>query len=198
MYGWWKNGYPEYFAKVINSANWIGIDVEIEGEVLDLARCNVKEFRRTLNMRKGYLLREFSVITPSGKEVKVSAQRFCSIVDDQAGAIRYAITPVNFGGEVSVTPYVDFDVANEDSNYGEKFWSEVTKSVQGKEGWIEAKTDKLDFHVAVGMNYSLEVGNDIIEAPAQSKEKNKYLASTSSVYVPQGEELVCKKICCYY
>ena len=25
--GWWKNGYPEYFAKVLNAANWIGIDV---------------------------------------------------------------------------------------------------------------------------------------------------------------------------
>ena len=25
--GWWKNGYPEYFAKVLNSPNWIGIDV---------------------------------------------------------------------------------------------------------------------------------------------------------------------------
>ena len=23
--GWWKNGYPEYFAKVLNAANWIGI-----------------------------------------------------------------------------------------------------------------------------------------------------------------------------
>ena len=23
--GWWKNGYPEYFAKVLNSCNWIGI-----------------------------------------------------------------------------------------------------------------------------------------------------------------------------
>jgi len=21
--GWWKNGYPEYFAKVLNSCNWI-------------------------------------------------------------------------------------------------------------------------------------------------------------------------------
>ena len=27
--GWWKNGYPEYFAKVLNAANWIGIDVWI-------------------------------------------------------------------------------------------------------------------------------------------------------------------------
>ena len=25
--GWWKNGYPEYFAKVLNAANWIGIDI---------------------------------------------------------------------------------------------------------------------------------------------------------------------------
>ena len=27
--GWWKNGYPEYFAKVLNAPNWIGIEVII-------------------------------------------------------------------------------------------------------------------------------------------------------------------------
>jgi maltose phosphorylase len=26
-----KNGYPEYFAKVLNAPNWIGIDIEING-----------------------------------------------------------------------------------------------------------------------------------------------------------------------
>jgi maltose phosphorylase len=25
--GWWKNGYPEYFAKVANAPNWIGISI---------------------------------------------------------------------------------------------------------------------------------------------------------------------------
>ena len=34
--GWWKNGYPEYFAKVLNSANWIGIHIKVNGQVLDL------------------------------------------------------------------------------------------------------------------------------------------------------------------
>ena len=29
--GWWKNGYPEYFAKVVNSINWIGIKVKLDG-----------------------------------------------------------------------------------------------------------------------------------------------------------------------
>ena len=34
--GWWKNGYPEYFAKVLNAPNWIGIDLEVDETTLDL------------------------------------------------------------------------------------------------------------------------------------------------------------------
>ena len=34
--GWWKNGYPEFFAKVLNSTNWIDIEVLVNGEKLDL------------------------------------------------------------------------------------------------------------------------------------------------------------------
>src|SRR5690606_22996759 len=55
--GWWKNGYPNYFAKVINAVNWIGIDIEIDGIELDLAKCEVLSFRRILNMKNGTLRR---------------------------------------------------------------------------------------------------------------------------------------------
>ena len=44
--GWWKNGYPEYFAKVLNAANWIGIKVTIGDEKLDLNTCKVTDFKR--------------------------------------------------------------------------------------------------------------------------------------------------------
>ena len=33
--GWWKNGYPEYFAKVLNAPSWIGLHIKINGELLD-------------------------------------------------------------------------------------------------------------------------------------------------------------------
>ena len=49
--GWWKNGYPEYFAKVLNAPNWIGIDVSADGQALDLNTAKaVANFRRELNM----------------------------------------------------------------------------------------------------------------------------------------------------
>src|ERR1700709_235353 len=78
--GWWKNGYPEYFAKVINAANWIGIDILLGNEQLDLAKCKVSNFTRELNMKEGYLKRVFRAKTNSGKEVEVEVIRFCSIV----------------------------------------------------------------------------------------------------------------------
>ena len=49
--GWWKNGYPEYFAKILNATNWIGINVNIDGESLDLATCTIESFSRRLDMR---------------------------------------------------------------------------------------------------------------------------------------------------
>lgn len=56
--GWWKNGYPEYFAKVINAINWIGLHIEVNGEVLDLAKCDVYSFQRKLDMKHGLLIRD--------------------------------------------------------------------------------------------------------------------------------------------
>jgi maltose phosphorylase len=85
--GWWKNGYPEYFAKVLNAANWIGIDVWIANEQLDLAKCEVLSFRRELNMKEGYLKRNFRAKTASGKEVEVESIRFCSMADDETGLL---------------------------------------------------------------------------------------------------------------
>src|SRR5579863_1012682 len=108
--GWWKNGYPEYFAKVINAANWIGIDIVIGDEQLDLAKCQVSAFHRELNMKEGYLKRTFRAKTAKGVEVDVEAIRFCSIADDETGAIRYTITPLNYSGPITLTPYINGDV----------------------------------------------------------------------------------------
>ena len=120
--GWWKNGYPEYFAKVLNSVNWIGLDIEIEGERLDLNAAEVLKFERELDMKRGVLSRQFQLRFPSGKEIEVSAVRFVSMHRDEIGAIRYGMKALNFTGQARIVPFLDFDVVNQDSNYDEKFW----------------------------------------------------------------------------
>src|SRR3970040_129536 len=78
--GWWKNGYPEYFAKVLNAPNWIGIEVLVDGEILDLNTCkSVEDFRRELNMKEGWYQRSFTATLSKDQKIKVVATRFLSM-----------------------------------------------------------------------------------------------------------------------
>lgn len=191
--GWWKIGYPEYFAKVLNSANWIGINVQFDGEALDLAKCEVEEFRRVLNMKEGYLERTFVALMHSGKRVKVEAKRFCSIVDDEIGAIRYSITPLNFSGTLALTPYVDADVVNQDSNYGEKFWVEVETKAKRRSAYVTAETKKTAFQVCTGMKFNILQNGEEVDFDSYKIQKEKYAACNVDLKCEEGEETVIYK-----
>ncbi len=205
--GWWKNGYPEYFAKVLNAAEWAGIEIKINDEILDLAKCEVSGFRRELNMQQGYLERSFLAKTASGKTVKVKATRFCSMADDAIGAIKYALTAVDFSGEISLMPFVNGDVKNQDSNYDEKFWDETGKGFYENGCFVEMKTKKTGFKVCTGMQFSVFLDEEQIKLkPTQTEREKftglsiktpvkeaqtvtlyKYAANVSSLNYPEGE-----------
>ncbi|PUZ27598.1 maltose phosphorylase [Chitinophaga costaii] len=191
--GWWKNGYPEYFAKVLNAANWIGIHVKINGEVLDLATCKVENFRRVLNMREGYLERSFEATLQHGQRVRIHAQRFCSIVDDEAGAICYRITPLGQAARLEITPYLNGDIRNQDANYDEKFWEPIAHDVQGSEAYITMETRKTAFQVTTGMAYTVLQDGKVL-APQTTTSEATYVAATFQVQAPAGQEIVVYKM----
>ena len=111
--GWWKNGYPEYFAKVLNAPSWIGINIEINGENLDLNTCKeVKKFRRELNMKQGIYNRSFEATLQNGTQVSVNIHRFLSLDLDEVGVINYEITPLNNDAKIVFKPYIDAGVHN--------------------------------------------------------------------------------------
>ena len=118
--GWWKNGYPLYFGKVINAVRLNGIHVEVDGETLDLNTAQVEAFYRELDMQNGLFLRRFTVRTAGGS-MQVEAERFVSLAQKELLAVRYRLTP-DYDAHVVMRPYLDANVRNLDSNYEETFW----------------------------------------------------------------------------
>ena len=119
--GWWKNGYPLYFGKVINAVNLAAIRIAVDGGVLDLAAVPFEDFSFALDMRRGCLTRSFRA-TVGGLTLDVRFDRFLSIVTPELSFQRVEIDVVEGSGTVEVTPLLDGDVHNLDSNYGEQFW----------------------------------------------------------------------------
>jgi maltose phosphorylase len=153
--GWWKNGYPEYFAKVLNAPNFIGIDVFVDGEALDLAKAGqVTDYRRELNMKEGWYERSFTT-SVNGKKIKVTARRFLSLQLDELGVIHYSVTAVDQDMRISFQPYLDAGITNEDSNWDDKFWEIEQLESDAHQGFIRSRTNKTNYHVCTYMQSEL-------------------------------------------
>jgi len=193
--GWWKKGYPEYFAKVLNAPNWIGIDVVIDGEQLDLFACkDVKDFRRELNMKEGWLSRSFIATLRNGIKVAVKAVRFLSLALDEVGAIQYAVTVVNSDAKIEFQPYLDGTISNEDSNWDDAFWNPLIVSVEEHTAFIEAHTMKTNFHVCTFMQSDCFVDEKIIDLqPEVHQTENKVRFSYTSE-IKKGQTFTLHKL----
>ena len=191
--GWWKNGYPEYFAKIINSTNWIGINIAINGEELDLANVEILSFKRVLNMQHGLLSRSFVAEFKNGNQVEVNSQRFVSIDNTAIGAIRYTIKAINFSGNIEISPYLDGDVFNEDSNYDEKFWVEISKEINNNKGYLTLETLKTQFQVCTGMYFQVLKNDKPENLESTNLVREKYIEAVQKVKVNAGDVVTIEK-----
>ena len=179
--GWWKNGYPEYFGKVLNSINYIGIKLFIDDKELDLATCEVKNFYRELDMKNGVLTRKFTACLDE-KEIEVNVVRFLSIKRKELAVIKYDVKALNFNGKVTFIPYLDSNVVNEDSNYEEEFWIGVKSYSKEYEGSVISHTKENNFNtpvfsVAASMNIKANGSLDNIEY------SNSYMYSENKIQI---------------
>ena len=120
--GWWKNGYPEYFGKVINAINFIKMNFIINGEKLDLATDRFDQFELNLDLKTATLTRSF-VVTKGTAKVQFKFERFLSVAQKELSMQR--VTFQNLSDQdvdVTVISAVDSNVQNEDANYDEHFW----------------------------------------------------------------------------
>lgn len=191
--GWWKIGYPEYFAKVLNATNWIGIQVSFDGEKLDIADCELESFRRVLDMKRGILEREMVAKLQSGRRVAITSTRFCSLANDELGAIKYEIKPLDFEGPITVKPYLDADVKNEDANYGEKFWEEIHTEVERREGYVVVETKKTAFQLCTGMKFEILKDGKAVDFDSYRYKEEKQVACAVDLEASEGQVITILK-----
>lgn len=197
--GWWKNGYPKYFAKVLNAPNWIGIDIEINGENFDLNSCTeIKNFRRELNMKEGWYNRSFEATLQNGTEISVNITRFLSLDLDEVGVINYEITPINKDAKIVYKPYVDAGVTNEDANWEEKFWEILDLNSSENEAFVTARTFKTHFIATTFMQNSILLNDENLNlSPSDVNSDKEKVQFSYEIAVAKGEKSAIQKIAGY-
>ena len=196
--GWWKNGYPEYFAKVLNAPNWIGIRIKIDGEDLDLNAClHRSNFRRELDMKEGFYKRSFNATLNNGVEVEVESTRFLSLELDELGVINYSITPLNRDVEISFTPYLDAGITNEDTNWDDAFWETLSVSENNDQAFIHSQTLKTNFNVCTFMQSKVLLNDTQVDIDGHVEKQENSIGITYLSKVSKGEKATLQKFAGY-
>lgn len=172
-YGNWKNGYSDTNDKIVNAPNWTVISVRLNDDRLDLADWDVKNFRRTLNMREGFLERTFEATNFKGHRIQVNVRRFLSMAETEIGAISYTVKSLNFEGRISFLPLIDGDVRNKITNYDEPFWNVLQTKTAQDVSHLWAQTRRMDFHVCGALTYSFYKNNELLNVNPTKIEKEK-------------------------
>ncbi|QVK08689.1 glycoside hydrolase family 65 protein [Mycoplasma mycoides] len=191
--GWWKNGYPNYFGKVINAVNLLGLNVVIDNIELDLFKQTPSSYKRTLDLKQGILSREFAT-NINNKEIKVETERFVSIDTKELVAIKYSITS-NKDISLDLTSYINGDVINRDSNYKTKFWTHLDSLANDHSQLVESKMIENNFDIQrfsyacyATNSYNLKTKDIVFD------QSNLYAKTTYKFDLKQNQTLIFYKL----
>ena len=143
--GWWKNGYPKYFGKMINAVNFLKLPITVNGEALDLAKQTPSDFSLDLDMQRGTFTRTFTA-TVGGAKMRFEFVRFVSAVQKELVGQQVTLTNLSDQAvQLEVTSAIDSDVYNEDANYDEQFWDVLDRQASGQHALLVSKTKPNEF-----------------------------------------------------
>ncbi len=168
---------------MVNSANWLYTRVELDGEMLDLARCSISDFRQELDLKTGELQRGFVWNTASGKQLKITFSRFLSMPFKELAFQRIRFLPLNFSESLALTLGIDFSILHE--TFAENFWTCPRKSSNRILG------------VSKNIGHKLLAGYRV-SSPAPAEEKSlqgeQFIGQQHFLILTEGKEITVDKL----
>ncbi len=168
-------GLSERCCFMINAHNWIYTRIFVEGEELDLAKCEVTEFYRELDMKKGIVTRKFV-----WKNIEFNFERFISMTERCVAAQKITVKSLGFKGDIKIIAGSDFTPIHEEEN--RNFWNEI----YNENGVIMCKTQ------SSGQRVYCEFGTNI-KADRYFAEEKKCLAEYT-VTLAENEQKTFERI----
>ena len=101
-----------FHTELVNAPDWTCFHLHVEKEPFTLRDGNVLLHDRTLDLRDGILKRRVQWRSPKGETVEIQTMRFASMADPHLCVQLYAVTALDFDGQVELQTWLDGKAEN--------------------------------------------------------------------------------------
>ncbi|HDD25282.1 MAG TPA: beta-phosphoglucomutase, partial [Chloroflexi bacterium] len=148
---------PIAHTELVNCPNWLPLLVMTAGERFRLDRGRVLRYRRQLDLRRGVLRRQVRWRSSSGHTVDLHFERFASLADPHALALRCRITPLDFAGCIQIQSGLN----SYSDNQGVMHWEWLDQGGAGDSVWLHVRTRHSAIELGMAARLTVDGAGDI-------------------------------------
>lgn len=179
-----RNAYLPPYAMV----DWAGLEIEIDGEVLDMAKVKVDDYQHQLNLKEGYIKRSFTAKLQNKHSLRIECTSFCSWEKPEIVGLRYSIIPLNLPARLQLGLELKAPL--------QKSWREVSRQNQTNEGFILLQ--KNQDYVCSGMRYAIFQDAYKLECNPQTDSPQGQIRHQISLTLPKGSQTTIYKFTAHH
>lgn len=190
---WWKNGFPRFYTRIPNAANWSSIHLRLIDEELDLALWDVDSFNRRLDMYDGISYRDVKATSPRGNSLQVHVEHLVNMAHPDLCLIRYSVTSLNYTGRLSLLPLLEANLNDHAEYTEEKIWNVIDSGVSQDCAYLWTQTRRADSQVCFALSYHFYKNNkEAVHNPIRI-EKGKVTGFSLGADVKPGDTVTLVK-----
>lgn len=190
---WWKNGFPRFYTRIPNAANWSSIHLRLIDEELDLALWDVNSFNRRLDMYDGISYRDVKATSPRGNSLQVHVEHLVNMAHPDLCLIRYSVTSLNYTGRLSLLPLLEANLNDHAEYTEEKIWNVLDSGVSQDCAYLWTQTRREDSQVCFALSYHFYKNNkEAVHNPIRI-EKGKVTGFSLGADVKPGDTVTLVK-----
>ncbi len=186
---WWKNGFPQFYTRVPQAADWSCINLRLVDEELDLAQWSVNSFRRQLDMRSGISYRDVEATSPKGNRLHIHVEHITNMAHPNLCQILYKVTSVDYTGRISLIPAIQLDTSKTESETESKVWNILRSGIAGDCAYLWTQTRREDTQVCYAMTFRFLKNNKEITHNPIRIEKEKQVGFNTGTDIKPGEHV---------
>jgi alpha,alpha-trehalose phosphorylase len=202
VYGESAYGFARTGQTIVNATDGKVIKLYVDDEPFELAKANILEWHRTLDLRAGTLDRTILFETPAGKQISLATRRMVSITHRHLALISYEVSVRNATAHFTVASELftrhgetegDDDDPRRSSGFDGRVLEPVCQRAEGRRAVLLHRTRNSGLTLACGMDHEIsteasfsehaecganraEVVFSIDAGPEQPFQLTKYLA----------------------
>lgn len=190
---WWKNGFPRFYTRIPNAANWSSIHLRLIDEELDLALWDVNSFNRRLDMYDGISYRDVKATSPRGNSLQVHVEHLVNMAHPDLCLIRYSVTSLNYTGRLSLLPLLEANLNDHAEYTEEKIWNVLDSGINLDCAYLWTQTRREDAQVCYTLSYHFYKNNKEAAHNPIRIEKGKVTGFSLGADVKPGDTVTLVK-----